>query len=154
MALIIEDGSIVANADSYVTVAEIRSYANKRGFDVPVADATVEQLAILANDYLQSLNYIGDLVEKTQPLKWPRKNITDVEIDEIPTDIKNAQIELTIAANESELLTREQSAAVIKETIGNIATDYAGNGLTNLFSSQRVSRYLGKYLVSTSVLRV
>ena len=154
MALIIEDGSIVANADSYVTVAEIRAYADKRGFDVPVADATVEQLAILANDYLQSLNYIGDLVEKTQPLKWPRKNIIDVANDTIPSDIKNAQIELAIAASDSELLTREQSAAVIKETIGNIATDYAGNGVTSVFSSQRVSRYLGKYLVSAAVLRV
>ena len=152
--LIIEDGSIVTNADSYATVTEIRAYAEKRGFDLPASDTTVEQLAILATDYMQSLNYIGDLVEKTQPLKFPRKNIIDVEQNEIPSDIKNAQIELAIAASDNDLLTREQSASVIKETIGNIATDYAGNGLTSLFSSQRVSRYLGKYLVSTSVLRV
>jgi len=154
MALIIEDGSIVANADSYVTTAEITAYANKRGFAVPTLEAELEQLAILAIDYMQSKKYIGDLVEDTQALAFPRKNIDGVEKDEIPSDIKNAQIELAIAAYTNDLLTAETTAAVTSESTGATSTQYAGNGLSAVFTSARVSRYLGKWLLAMAVVRI
>lgn len=154
MALIIEDGSIVANADSYVTAAEITAYADKRGFVVPTLTADLEKLAILAIDYMQSKDYIGDLVEADQPLTFPRKNINGVEINEIPTDIKNAQIELAIAAYSDDLLTTGPSAQVTKESTGSTSTEYAGSGLSALFGSQRVAMYLRKYLSYTKVIRV
>ena len=47
MALVIEDGSEVSTANSYVTVAEIRTYATTRGVTtIPAVDAEVEVLAI------------------------------------------------------------------------------------------------------------
>lgn len=153
MALIIEDGSIVANADSYVTVAEIRAYADKRGFDVPVADATVEQLAILAIDYMQSKKYIGNLVEAGQALAFPRRDIIDLADDVIPQAIKNAQIELAIAAHTNDLLMSEPTATVQSESTGTTSTTYLG-GLSSAFVSERVNMFLSQYLRPYSVNRV
>ena len=48
MALIIENGTIVANANSYATVAELRGYAALRGATVPTDDAQCEYMLIKA----------------------------------------------------------------------------------------------------------
>jgi len=54
MALIIEDGTIVAGADSYATLAVLRAYALKRGVTLSAVDADLEVLAIKAMDYIGS----------------------------------------------------------------------------------------------------
>jgi len=53
MALIIEDGTLVANADSYVTLAVARAFAEKRGL-VPVATDALEADLIKAMDFIES----------------------------------------------------------------------------------------------------
>lgn len=153
MALIIEDGSIVANADSYVTTAEITAYADKRGFTVPTLTADLEKLAILAIDYMQSKNYIGNLVESGQALAFPRRDIEDLADDVIPQAIKNAQIELAIAAHTNDLLMSEPTATVQSESTGTTSTTYLG-GLSSAFVSERVNMFLSQYLRPYSVNRV
>lgn len=153
MALIIEDGSIVANADSYVTTAEITAYANKRGFTVPASESDLEKIAILAIDYMQSKKYIGNLVEAGQALAFPRREIEDLADDVIPQAIKNAQIELAIAAHTNDLLMSEPTATVQSESTGTTSTTYLG-GLSSAFVSERVNMFLSQYLRPYSVNRV
>jgi hypothetical protein len=153
MALIIEDGSIVANADSYVTTAEITAYANKRGFTVPTSESDLEMIAILAIDYMQSKKYIGNLVESDQALAFPRREIEDLADDVIPQAIKNAQIELAIAAHTNDLLMSEPTATVQSESTGTTSTTYLG-GLTTEFVSARVNMFLSQYLRPYAVNRV
>jgi hypothetical protein len=153
MALIIEDGSIVANADSYVTTAEITAYANKRGFTVPTSESDLEMIAILAIDYMQSKKYIGNLVESDQALAFPRREIEDLADDVIPQAIKNAQIELAIAAHTNDLLMSEPTATVQSESTGTTSTTYLG-GLTAEFVSARVNMFLSQYLRPYAVNRV
>ena len=153
MALIIEDGSIVANADSYVTTAEITAYANKRGFTVPTSESDLEKIAILAIDYMQSKKYIGNLVESGQALAFPRRDIEDLADDVIPQAIKNAQIELAIAAHTNDLLISEPTATIESESTGTTSTSYLG-GLSSKFVSERVNMFLSQYLRPYTVNRV
>ncbi len=67
MALEVEDGTGKADANSYVSVAEYRAYAQARGVSLPVDDAQVEAQLTQAMDYVESFRakYQG---RKT----WPR----------------------------------------------------------------------------------
>src|SRR5882724_1128998 len=74
MALIIEDGSLVAGAESYVSAGDARAYALKRGITLSADDADIEVALVKSMDYLESFaNYKGQKVETTQALSWPRQ---------------------------------------------------------------------------------
>lgn len=109
MALVIEDGSIVASANSFVTRAEIIAYAAARG--VTIADeAASDVLAIKAMDYLQTLCYKGDPVDEAQTTPFPRMGLVDGDTTDdyehsIPAGIKNAQLQLALDANAGIILT-------------------------------------------------
>ena len=140
MALVIEDGSLVASANSYVTVAQARAYASSRGVTLSTVDATVEQQLIAAMDYLeaQRKKFQGSKTSAEQALQWPR---TDVLIDcnevastFIPNELKNAQIQLAIEVSKGvDLMPTRQGAFVKLEKVGPIQTEYSeriGTGLT------------------------
>lgn len=74
--LIIEDGTGVADANSYASAAAARAYAALRGVTLPAAPESgqdpVETMLVLAAQYLDGLSWIGKLATFTQGLKWPR----------------------------------------------------------------------------------
>ncbi len=97
MALIVENGTIVSNADSYVTRAEAIAFAANRGVTLADTDAT-DAICRKAAAYLESFRsqYKGEIVERDQPLAWPRD---DVVIEgftwasgEIPRQVVSAQL--------------------------------------------------------------
>ncbi len=158
MALIIEDGSIVTGANSYVTIAEIKAYADLRGIAYP-DDAAIEVNAILATDYLQSKCYAGVQVEpNAQPLEFPRddlyiKNVL-VPNDSIPEQLKNAQIEAALAQTSQDLLqSGGTDTNVSSESLGSIKFNYDG-GSSSSFNSQRVNLYLNELLKPLSLNRI
>ncbi len=108
--LIIEDGTIVANANSFVTDVEFKAYANIRNFDIPATQPDREALLILAMDYLagKELMMKGKRSDKTQELMYPREYVCIYDEELLKTDIpgilKKAQMELAAQANESSLL--------------------------------------------------
>ena len=158
MALIIENGSIVTGANSYVTIAEIKAYADLRGISYP-DDEAIEVNAILATDYLQSKCYAGVQVEpNVQPLEFPRddlyiKNVL-VPSDSIPEQLKNAQIEAALAQTSQDLLqSGGTDASVSSESLGSIKFNYDG-GSSSSFNSQRVNLYLNELLKPLSLNRI
>ena len=142
MTLIIEDGSIVTNANSYVTVVELAAYALLRGTDLSgLNEAQTEALIIKAMDYLESKRgqYKGSRVSSDQELQWPRLGVYDVDLqgelyphDAIPRELKYAQMSLAIEANSHDLQPnrlRSDKGQVIKEKIdGAIEVEYANSG--------------------------
>lgn len=103
MALIIEDGSGVTGANSYIDAAGARAYATARGVTLDPSDAVVEAQLINAMDYLEGLNYKGSPVSVTQALEWPRKNTvyafdptTPFPSNQIPVSLVDAQCQLVI----------------------------------------------------------
>ena len=98
MAIIVEDGTIVAGANSYVSEAELTAYASARGVTLT---GNTEALLLNAMDYIESLSYIGTKVSSTQPLQWPRYNVV---IDgyyfpnnEIPEILKSGLMQTAMA---------------------------------------------------------
>ena len=96
--IIVEDGSIVANANSYVSEAELSTYAADRGITL---SGTPNQLIIKSMDYTESRNFIGDKYTQGQSLQWPRDNAYidgfEVGTDTIPQELKNAQLATAIS---------------------------------------------------------
>lgn len=136
MALVIEDGTGLANSQSYATVAELRAYAALRGKTVPAADIDCEVLLVKAMDYLEAQEYIGDRGSKEQALSWPRLN-ADVEQwpldpDEIPRQLVQAQCALAIEAQTVNLLptrdVNDPGPAVSKSVAGAVSVAYANDG--------------------------
>ena len=110
MALIIEDGTIVVGANSFVTAAEFIAYAGARNIAIPAISTEQEALLILAVDYLFSKEQEmkGARVSAIQDLVYPRRGVCangfNVASDAIPQSLKNAQMELGIQSFTSSLL--------------------------------------------------
>lgn len=132
MALTIEDGSGVANANSYVTVAEYRAYATPRGVSLPASDSTVETQLILAMDYLEAQCWRGMQTYDGQSLAMPRDEIYIsgmlIAADVIPGKIKLAQMQLALQVNNGVDLMPTVvggSASVVREKVGPLETEYS-----------------------------
>lgn len=131
--LTVEDGTIVANADSYASLVDLRKYALARGVVLSSVDAEVEAQAIKAVDYLESLrlSYKGTKVDPTtQCLQWPRKDVYIEGIllsdTTIPKDLVNAQCQLVVEQfNGVSILPTSNSAFITKEKVGTIETTYS-----------------------------
>lgn len=153
--LIIEDGSIVANSNSFVTDAELKAYANIRNATVPATQPDREALLILAMDYLtgreQSMK--GTRVSDLQELPYPRFNVRYngyyIQDSEIPKELKNAQMELAIQAGSSDIL--------ISATIDNLASfnvdgvyseSYFSGGSWSSVRTDKADAYLGVLMVN------
>lgn len=137
MALVIEDGTLVANADSFVTRAEIIAYAAKRGVTIPDEDSS-DIFAIQAMDYFLTVCLKGDAVG---PLPYPRSGLVDGDtVDDyvysIPAGIKTAQMQLSVDAfNGIELTPSAAEAAQLKRSkVGPIEEEFfePGRGLYGL----------------------
>lgn len=123
MALVIEDGSLVAGANSFVTRAAIIGYAADRGVTLEDTAAT-DVFAFAAMDFLQTQCFKGDPVAPSQNLPFPRNGLVDGDTaagfaHTIPTGIKNAQLQLaldsasgTILANNAQLPLEVQRSKV------------------------------------------
>lgn len=132
MALIVEDGTIVENANSYLTLAAIRSYAASRGVTLSAVDATLEAQVLGVMTYLESFRakYQGVKVSSAQSLQWPRYGVYidgfAFESNEIPIEIKNAECELVISVHSGvDLMPNVTGNFVTFEKVGPIETRYS-----------------------------
>lgn len=138
MALTIEDGTNVENANSFATVAECRAYADSRGITLPVDDVDVEILLIKATDYLNSLESrfqgVRYFYSVGQPLCFPRESIYEFDRyigGEIPAALKNAQCQLAIDVESNELQAAGTGREVIEKKTGPLNTKWAQSGNTS-----------------------
>lgn len=97
--LIVEDGSLVENANSYVSVANLVAYAAIYGYTWTNEQA--ELYGIKAMDYLNTLGYSGYRVSADQALPHPRTGVyvdnIYVASDSISPLLIKAQKELAIS---------------------------------------------------------
>lgn len=130
--LIVEDGSLVTDANSYADIETIKSFAELRGFDLGFDDPLIENRAIKAMDYIEAKRneFKGTKVDISQELQFPRNNVQidgfDVPSDSIPKELVKAQCQLVIEqTNGIEIMPTQSEAAIKKETVGPISTEYA-----------------------------
>lgn len=135
MALIVEDGSGVPGANSYVTVEEIRDYCSQRGLALPAEVEGVETLAVTAFDYVEMFEpqFKGYKTEPNQRTAFPRSGVVigkyQLPSNEIPWQLKDAQCQATAEALDADLLPN-LSAAVKKEKVDVIEVEYQDSAPT------------------------
>lgn len=98
MAIVVEDGTQVPGANSYVSEAELTAYATSRGVTLT---GNTEALLLNAMDYIESLNFIGVKASLDQPLQWPRFDVVIdgylFPSDEIPDLLKNGLMQTAMS---------------------------------------------------------
>lgn len=143
MAIIVEDGSIVAGANSFVSVTAYVSFALLRG----IVTANPEQELIKSMDYLNTRPYKGSKVSATQPLPFPRLNlIIDgflVPHDSIHKDLIKAQLMTAIEISNGNDSLAAVGRAVISEKLGPMETTFQGGSTVKL---PAISAYLNKFI--------
>ena len=156
MALIIEDGTIVAGANSYVTVAELDSWATLYGITLNAADEAAKEVIILKGAaYVESFRaeFDGNKVESTQPMQWPRENVTidgfDFPSNEIPQDLKNAQLQAAVETDAGADLQANQGQTVKREKVDVIEVEYM-DGSSSSTSYEKINAYLDALLKSSA----
>lgn len=149
MTLIIETGTGVTGANSYVTVDEFRAYAEARGItSISSDDADYEVYLIKAMDKLESYwdRYQGTKVATSQALEFPRMGVVldDLLVQQttIPSRLKYAQMAFAMESLAGEDLLPNQltstPAAVVSEKVGELEVHYAQSN--NLRSTPAFSK--------------
>lgn len=139
MALVVEDGSGLNNAQSYASVDEAKAYAAARGKtgSIPSKNEDIEALLVQATDFVDTYadKFSGLRVSSSQALEWPRYGATSgdylVSSDEIPSSLVNAVCQLVIDAKtgKQDLMPNGEGREVIRMKVeGAIEFQYAERG--------------------------
>lgn len=133
MTIVVEDGSIVTGANSYVTEAELTAYATARGVTL---SGDTEELLIRAMDYTENLSFRGVKVSSDQPLQWPRGYVVvdgyGIDSDEIPDLLKNGQMQVAMAIDNGQDPLADVPRQKVSATVGAISVTYAQGQATTL----------------------
>lgn len=111
MPIIIEDGSGKENSNSFATVEELEVFAALRGVTLP---SSKEALLVQAADYIsfREPEFQGSRSKPNQALAFPRKGLTVNCVafpeDEIPVQVKNAQLQAALEIKANKDLTPSQ----------------------------------------------
>jgi hypothetical protein len=158
MALVVENGSVVAGANSYVTLAEYRDWANARGIVSSDSDTILERQVLRAMDYFEQLLFIGNKANENQPLQWPR---TEALIDgyyadatEIPVQVRRALYEAIKVEVDGYSEWNTQDRRTLREKVGDIEIEYAGNSENRTITPALTAALSKLVLGATSVSRV
>jgi len=167
MALIIEDGTIVAGANSYVSDSQYVAWATLNQFTLSDATnretAAVKAFTLIVTDYEK--NFKGYRADKAQTGSFPRKLLSawgfDVASDEIPSDIKNAQMMLMAniidGATTNDFTSKPESGQLTSmEVVGVYKESYhssgSANGGSTLATFPAVAKVLAPYMEDQSIL--
>ena len=152
MALIIEDGSQVANSNTYVSDGEYVAYAAARGKAIGATAGAREIELIKAMDYIEGhrSEFKGSKVISTQSLQYPRLGVYIdgfiVDSDEIPSELENAQMEAAIIIFSTELLNTGATSDIKLEKVDVLEVEYFQGGSWETTRTDTVDVYLNVLL--------
>ena len=137
--LIVEDGTGLANADSYATVAYADTYHENRGNTAWDSVSDKEAALRKATDFMVGkyrLRWAGVRKTLTQALDWPRDIVPVIDKPGryiayyantiVPTEVMNACASLALRAASADLLA-DQEQGKVSVTVGPISTTYDNN---------------------------
>lgn len=130
--MIVEDGTGLTDANSYVSVSGADAYFAERG-ETKWSTFTAskkDNLLILATDYIDTAyRWRGKKATPEQALQFPRENCIDNDgfvREGVPLEVKKAVMECALLiGNDNEVYSVEdENGAVISEKIGDLAFTY------------------------------
>lgn len=134
MSVVLEDGTGVATANSYATVATADAYFLARNNTTWAAySSAVKEAALLyAAQWLDSrYAWPGSITDTDQPLMWPREGAYDSEgrlinLDDIPQVLIDCQLEAAAASATSALNeVRDRGGAIENVKVEDIAVTFS-----------------------------
>lgn len=138
MALVVEDGSIVSGADSYISLSDARTLAAKYGYELPSDDTEAE--AALRNGAMyigiQEQYLCGRRVSAAQSLSFPRTGISlygfTVGNNVIPDQVKLAQVAAAVEYGKGTDVRASSDGRIttMERVEGAVTVQYADNGIT------------------------
>jgi hypothetical protein len=150
MAIVVEDGTIVSGANSYVSEAELTAFNTARNITLS-GNYTEEQLLILAMDYVDSLKFKGAKRLYTQGLQWPRVDVWIDgyynDIDNIPTELKNGLMQVAVSIDAGNSPQQLAPRKTVKEKVGELEVEYSA-GSSSVVIDTKVMSFLYKLLDS------
>lgn len=139
MALIVENGTGLIDANSYITVAYADTYHSNRGNTAWATLTTTvkEQLLIKSTDYIEQvyrLRWLGYRHTEEQALSYPRDEVPRRDFtflnqfsfypnDVVPNEIKSACAELALKAN-NEALAPDIARIAKREKVASLEVEY------------------------------
>ena len=137
MALIVEDGTQVAGAESYVSVAAATTFHANRGNAAwaLLTTAQMEESLRKATDYMRQAYrgiWKGFRVSSSQVLDWPRANVqvedgpyrNIVATNIVPQEVKDACAILALTASAADLAPNLEQQT-LSETVGPLSVTYS-----------------------------
>lgn len=139
MSLIVEDGSIVENANAYVSLDDCSAYCSARGLTFVSSPSTTGEEAIIRATAAIDATYRGrfpgyKVSGRDQSLEWPRGQAYDYEGllingDEVPIEIVQATCEAAVrelATPGSMMPDLERGGAIKRLKAGSAEIEYDG----------------------------
>ena len=132
MSIIVEDGTGLATAETYISVADADTYFSNRGVTdwASLSTAVKEQSLRKSTDDMIGRyrnRWQGVRLSETQALDWPRQGVVvdswSVPSDEVPTEVARACAQLALKAN-TEVLSPDLEQGKIKEKVDVIEVEY------------------------------
>jgi len=132
--IVVETGTGSTTANSYVSEADLATYASDRGITLT---GTAAVLIIQAMDYLESKNFIGTKADIDQALQWPRYGAEIdnyyVDSDVIPKLLKEAEMEICIAIDGGVNPLANQGRETLKEKVDSLEVEYKASSRADTY---------------------
>ena len=137
MSLVVEDGTGIDGANTYISLIDVIAYCNNVGYaDFIAASSEDQNSAILRGmRYIESHNFIGFKNQTINSLEWPRDDAIDrneIEIDpsEIPQKLKDAVCETSSLelSSPGSLQPNETRQGLKREEYGDVKFEYFNSG--------------------------
>lgn len=132
--IVVEDGSGLTTSNSYISAADLDTYASDRGKTI---SGTQADLLIQAMDYIESFNFKGDKYTDEQALLWPRTGVyldgyyvTESTIPQLLIDA-TAEVAISIDAGTNPLSNESRESK--REKVGDIEVEYSSGARTSTY---------------------
>jgi hypothetical protein len=129
-AISLETGTGSTTANSYISVANYKTYRDDRyaATDPAPSDNTIITYIYRAMSYFESLNFKGHKHTEDQALQFPRGDLVidgyGIDNDTIPVEVLEAMYELTFAYEQGFAPDAPVSRETIAESVGGVSVTY------------------------------
>ena len=136
MALIVETGAGVTDAEAYASASDLTAFAAKYGITLPAGDPAKEVLLRKGADFLESLEsrFKGSRVDSLQALAWPRSDVFLFGATEalatgtLPDALVKAQLQLACDAITVDLQPTGTGQEVVRKKVDVLEVEFAKRG--------------------------
>ena len=153
MALIVEDGTGMLTANSYISVADFQARNLLRGAALTGDNGSPEQVLLAAMDYIESQLFIGYKYTQEQALLWPRGDVVidgyNLPVTAIPKELINALCETALAVDAGNSPLNDLGRETKREKVGDIEIEYMDDAKSEA-TKRVINSHLQKLVLRSS----